>query len=191
MDEVTLKVKMLSKNEFKIYEKELMEIFKENSFKNGGMLYSDDFLINSDFIIVAEINEKLVGYMAVCRLTEKELDRKYEIYQEEPLLGNSILIKHLVVSEEFRKQHIATKLFEYLRVYAISNKIEHLYLWTTLDNNIALGLYKKQGFYKMGDFYPDDGVFYGLSNFHSVMMYCHIKEKRLNTSEGKQSGNDK
>lgn len=184
MDEVTLKVKKLLKNEFKIYEKELMEIFKENHFKNGGMLYSDDFLINSDFIIVAEINEKIVGYMAIAKLTEEELDRKYEIYQEEPILENSILIKHLVVSEECRRQHIATKLFEYLKTYAISNKIEYLYLWTTLDNNIALDLYKKQDFYKMGDFYPADGTFNGLKDFHSIMMYCHINEMRLNISEG-------
>ena len=110
--------------------------------------------------------------------------RRYETYQEEPVLENSILIKHLVVSKQYRRQHIATKLFDYLNSFAIKNKIENLYLWTTLDNSIALDLYKKQGFYKMGDFYPDDGVFNGLNDFHSVMMYCHIKEIRLNISEG-------
>lgn len=139
------------------------------------MLYSDDFLINSDFIIIAEINNKLVAYMAICKLTEKELDRKYEIYQEEPVLENSLLIKHLVVSEKYRRQHIATKLFEFLKSYAINNKIDNLYLWTTLDNNIALDLYKKQGFYKMGDFYPADGTFNGLNGFHSIMLVCNAR----------------
>lgn len=146
------------------------------------MLYSDDFFINSDFIIIAEMNNKVVAYMAICSLTEKELDRKYETYQEEPVLENSILIKHLVVSKQYRRQHIAIRLFDFLNSFAIKNKIENLYLWTTLDNSIALDLYKKQGFYKMGDFNPDDGVFNGLNDFHSIMM-CSKKYKKLGENE--------
>lgn len=170
-----IEITLLHKNEFQIYDEELNQIFRENFFKNGGMLYSDDFMTNSDFIIVAKSSNKIIAYMAISKLTEKELDRKYETYQEEPIMNNSIVIKHLVVSKEYRKQKIATKLFEYIKKYAIDNSIHYLYLWTTLNNVIAINFYKKQGFYKMGDYYPKDGEFQGLSGFHSIMMVNKIK----------------
>lgn len=156
-------IEILAKNEFKLYENELMEIFKANYFKNGGMLYSDDFLINSDFIIIAKAGGKVIAYMAVCNFTEKEIDAEYETYQEKLVIKNSLLIKHLAVIKEYRNQKIATQLFEYIKSYAIKNNINYLYLWTTLDNKAALSCYKKQGFHKMGDFYPADGVFQGLN----------------------------
>lgn len=160
---IDIETLIILKNEFKDYEKELNEIFKENFFKNGGNLYSDDFLENSDFIIIAKINNKVVAYMAVCKLTEKELDREYETYEEDLILEKSIVIKHLAVRKEYQGQKIGTKLMKHIKLYCIQNKIEDLYLWTTLDNSIAYSFYKKQGFHKMGDFYPDDGVFQGLN----------------------------
>lgn len=45
----------------------------------------------------------------------------------------------------------------------MKNKIRYIYLWTTLNNTIAINLYEKQGFCKMGDFYPADGTFQGLN----------------------------
>lgn len=159
---LNIEISTLHRTEFKTYSNELEKIFKENFFKNGGMLYSDDFMTNSDFIVVAKVESKIVAYMAISKLTEKELDRKYEIYQEEPIMNNSILIKHLVVIKEYRKQKIATRLFEYIKKYAIKNKIFYMYLWTTLNNVIAIDFYNKQGFYKMGDYYPNDGEFQGL-----------------------------
>lgn len=158
-----LTICILSKSEFKMYEKELLKLFEENYFKNGGMLYSDDFLIDSDYIIVGKKEDEVVAYMAICNLTEKELDRKYETYEEEPILENSILIKHLAVSKEHRKQKIATKLLEHIKSHSIKNNVEYIYLWTTPDNTVAFNFYKKQGFYKMGDFNPDDGVWQGLN----------------------------
>lgn len=51
-----LEIEYLTPNQYKKYEIELLTIFKENFFKNGGMLYSDDFLINSDSIVIAKMN---------------------------------------------------------------------------------------------------------------------------------------
>ncbi len=171
-----IKINIVNKNEFKTYQNEIKKIFEENFFKNGGMLYSDDFMINSDFMVVAKMQNKVVAYMAISKLTENELNRKYEIYQEEPIMQHSIVIKHLVVSQEYRRQKIATRLFQYIKEYANKNEIDYLYLWTTPENLIAINFYEKQGFYKMGDYKPTDGEFQGLNGFHSIMMVYKRKE---------------
>ncbi len=169
-----IEVEFLMPNQYKKYKTELISIFNENFFRNGGMLYSDDFLVNSSFIIIAKSNSLIVAYMAISFDVENELDRKYEKYSEEPKLRNSLVIKHLVVKEQYRNLNIATKLIENLKQYAISNEIHSLYLWTTPDNKIALKFYQKNGFYKIGDYIPPDGAFQGLNNFHSIMMVSNI-----------------
>lgn len=172
--ESNIEVEFLMPNQYKKYETELISIFNENSFRNGGMLYSDDFLVNSSAIIIAKSHKLIVAYMAISFDIEKELDRKYEIYLEEPKLKNSLVIKHLVVKEQYRNLNVATKLMENLKQYAINNEIHSLYLWTTPNNTIALNFYEKNGFYKMGDYNPPNGVFQGLNNFHSIMMASNI-----------------
>lgn len=78
LEDQSLSISILLKSEFKLYEKQLIKLFEENYFKNGGMLYSDDFIINSDFILIVQVDNKIVAYMAVCNLKEKDLDRRYE-----------------------------------------------------------------------------------------------------------------
>lgn len=72
-----LEIEYLTSNQYKKYEIELLTIFNENFLKNGGMLYSDDFLINSDSIIIAKMNQSVVAYMAITSNIEKELDREH------------------------------------------------------------------------------------------------------------------
>lgn len=43
-----MNIEKIVKNDFIFYKTQLLKIFKENYFENGGMLYSDDFLTNSD-----------------------------------------------------------------------------------------------------------------------------------------------
>lgn len=166
----SIEIEYILPNQYKKYESELLAIFKENFFKNGGMLYSDDFLTNSDIIIIAKISKSVVAYMAITFNVEDELDRKYETYSEDPQINNSLVIKHLVVKKEFRHLNIATQLIQNLKEYSKRNKINNLYLWTTPDNIMAIKFYKKMGFYKMGDFRPENGTFQGLNKFHSIMM---------------------
>lgn len=169
-----IEIEFLTPIQYKNYETELLEIFNENCFKNGGMLYSDDFLVNSDSIIIAKKDRLIVAYMAISFDVENELDRNYETYKEEPKLKNSLVIKHLVVKRIYRNLNIATKLIQNVKQYALNNKIHNLYLWTTPNNTIALKFYEKNGFYKMGDYNPPNGTFKGLSNFHSIMMVHKI-----------------
>ena len=72
-----LEIEYLTSNQYKKYEIELLTIFNENFFKNGGMLYSDDFLINSDSIVIAKMKQSVVAYMAITSNIEKELDREH------------------------------------------------------------------------------------------------------------------
>ena len=60
-----IEVEFLMPNQYKKYKTELISIFNENFFRNGGMLYSDDFLVNSSFIIIAKSNSLIVAYMAI------------------------------------------------------------------------------------------------------------------------------
>lgn len=168
---------LLTPNKYEKYKIELLNIFNENFFKNGGMLYSDDFLTNSNFIIIAKKDRSVVAYMAVSLNVENELDREHDKYTEEPVLNNSLVIKHLVVKKHYRNLKIATELIQEIKQYAIKNKINNLYLWTTPDNVVALKFYKRMGFHKMGDYLPPDGYFQGLENFHSIMMNCKIYDK--------------
>jgi len=87
-----INIEFLTPSQYKKYKIELLEIFNENFFKNGGMLYSDDFLIKSSIIVTAR-NDKslLMAYMAISFDVENELDRRYEVYEEEPELENSFV----------------------------------------------------------------------------------------------------
>lgn len=169
-----IEIEFLIPSQYNKYEKQLQEIFNENFFKNGGMLYSDDFLEKSHLILIAKKNKLLVAYMAISFDLENELDRKDETYTEEPELSNSLVIKHLVVKKEYRNLNIATKLMKKAKEYAKNNKIKNLYLWTTPDNTVALKFYQKNGFYQIGDYAPPNGIFQGLNNFHSMMMVLKI-----------------
>ena len=169
-----VEIEYLTPNQYKKHEPELLTIFNENFFKNGGMLYSDDFLTNSDSIVIAKMNQSVVAYMAITSNIEKELDREHEIYTEEPEIKDCLVIKHLVIKKEYRYLNIATQLIENLKEYSKQNKIKNLYLWTTPDNKVALKFYEKMGFYKMGDYRPANGTFQGLDKFHSIMMVYKI-----------------
>ena len=172
--EDNIKIEYLKPIQYAEYKTEILDIFNENFFKNGGMLYSNDFLINSDSIIIAKMNQSVVAYMAITSNIEKELDREHEIYTEEPEIKNCLVIKHLVVKKEYRCLNIASELIENLKEYSKQNKIRNLYLWTTPDNKVALKFYEKMGFYKMGDYRPANGTFQGLNNFHSIMMVYKV-----------------
>ena len=169
-----IEIEFLAPSQYKKYQTQLLAIFNENFFKNGGMLYSDDFLIKSSVIVIAKNDKTIVAYMAISFDVENELDRRYEIYEEDPKLRDSLVIKHLVVKKEYRNLNIATRLIQKVKQYAINNEIHNLYLWTTPNNAIALKFYQKNGFYKMGDYNPPNGTFQGLNNFHSVMMVSRI-----------------
>lgn len=172
--EDNIKIECLTPSQYTEYETEILNIFNENFFKNGEMLYSNDFLINSDSIVIAKMNQSVVAYMAITSNIEKELDREHEIYTEEPEIKDCLVIKHLVVKKEYRCLNIATELIENLKEYSKQNKIKNLYLWTTPDNKVALKFYEKMGFYKMGDYRPANGTFQGLNNFHSIMMVYKV-----------------
>ena len=172
-----IKIDILNKEQYESYSKEIINIFEENFFKNGGFLYSDNFMTTSDFIAIARMDDIIVGYMAVSTNIEEELDKKYDTYTEE-IEFNCLVIKHLVVSKKYRNMGVGTKLMDYIIRYAKYNSIKCLYLWTTPDNLVALNFYKNRGFYKIGDYRPAKYIFQGLETFHSIMM-----AKKLVSSE--------
>ena len=164
-----IKIDILNKEQYESYSKEIINIFEENFFKNGGFLYSDNFMITSDFIVIARIDNTIVGYMAVSANIEEELDEKYDTYIEK-IEHNCLVIKHFVVSKKYRNIGVGTKLMDYIIRYAKCNSIKCLYLWTTPDNLVALNFYNSRGFYTISDYRPAKYIFQGLEKFHSIMM---------------------
>ena len=165
---------LLKKENYKEFKSDIDAIFEENYYKNGGMLYSTDFLENSEFILLYKENDAILAYMAITHFKKENIDREYEIYYEEPNTKNSLYIKQLCVKEKHRSKGIAKALFVYLKDYCAKNNIKFIYLWTTSNNDKAISLYEKQGFYKMGEFFDNKRFFKDVQDYHSIMLVCKL-----------------
>jgi len=87
---------------------------------------------NNAAILVAEENEKLLGYLVVMGGTVKKT--KHAAY-----IAVGIL-------EGFRGKGIGTALFESAEKWAIQHNISRLELTTVTENKAGIALYKKSGF---------------------------------------------
>jgi RimJ/RimL family protein N-acetyltransferase len=83
-------------------------------------------------ILVAEIDNKLVGYLLAMGGTARKT--KHSVYIVIGILKN------------FRGQGIGTKLFENLEDWAFNQNVHRLELTTVMHNLAGVALYKKMGF---------------------------------------------
>lgn len=107
----------------------------EDLFKNG---YDDGFLDNylaSDdkFILVAEINDQVVGYLS-CEEKNKNLDDRF------------IYLDDFCVDNNFRGFGIGTQLIEKADEYAVDNCFGNLRLHVENENINSLRFYINLGF---------------------------------------------
>lgn len=124
------------KEDFKKY---ILFVLEENF--NGDLTYEANRSIEnmesfindeSAYVIGAFDEEKLVGFIWAYK---KMFNKKEKIH-----------ISYLFVDSNFRRQGIATKLFECIVEYAHDNNIKELDLMVTSDNKNAINFYEKLGF---------------------------------------------
>ena len=87
--------------------------------------------------IVAKINGKIVGLATVII--------NYDIVEE---LKPFLTVWNFGIKEEYRRQKIGTKMFEYIYEYAKSNDCDFISLIAEKDNKIAQSFYEKLGYNK-------------------------------------------
>ena len=110
---------------FKLSEKVFSSVWSEKSFFNDSK--------NPDAIYVLAFSDGvLVGYASYLKVLDEAQ------------------ITNVAVLEKFRRQKIATKMFEFLIKKAISQKISFMSLEVRSQNAAAISIYKKFGFIKVG-----------------------------------------
>lgn len=92
----------------------------------------EDALDDSSFFLVAEDNDKLVGYISAQRERLKRVAHTAYI-----VVG---------ILKKYTNQGIGTAFFQYLDAWAQEKKVSRLELTVVCENEAAVHLYKKAGF---------------------------------------------
>lgn len=103
------------------------------SFSNEGKSYFENAIKNS-FVIVAEIDDAVVGY-----LLAEEVDIPYYSFKIAEL-------SNMCVNEKYRKQGIGKMLYQEFENHFKKQNIEHFIVTASFKNESAKAFYKKMGF---------------------------------------------
>lgn len=112
-------------------------LVKDWAISNDGQLYFED-LINDHFVVVALLNDEIVGYLAGT-INEKG---SYENIQ----YGE---INNMFIKDSCRGYGVGKALVNEFKLYCKSNDINNLMVTASAKNINAINFYKKNGF---GDF---------------------------------------
>lgn len=120
----------------------LHQRIRPDIFKSGVTKYTKDELINliqdeKMLIYVYEENEEILGHL-FCFEEEYPETNNLKAY-------HSLFIDDLCVKEKARHQGIGTKLFNYIKRYAMENKIDNITLNVYQDKIDAINFYQKMG----------------------------------------------
>lgn len=122
---------------------QLFELEKENydstlvsnwPLTNEGKLYFED-LINNHYVIVAILNDEIVGYLAG---TINEKGSYEEVQYGE--------INNMLIKDECRGYGIGKKLINNFKDYCRENNIYNVKVEASAKNENAINFYKKNGF---------------------------------------------
>lgn len=122
---------------------ELFKLEKENydptliedwPLSNEGKNYFEDLILNN-YVIVALIGEKIIGYLAG---TINEKGSYEEVQYGE--------INNMLIDDDYRGYGIGRKLIDSFKNYCKKNDIYSLKVVASAKNTNAINFYKKQGF---------------------------------------------
>ncbi|MDR2236695.1 MAG: GNAT family N-acetyltransferase [Chryseobacterium sp.] len=74
------------------------------------------------------------------------------------LSDDTVEIKRMYTHPDFRKQGLATTLVQELEIWAKENGFQKAVLETSADQNAALSVYEKSGFYRIPNYGPYIGI---------------------------------
>lgn len=132
----------------------IIEKLKKEDLKEAISIYDENHNLTTDYDklmsiydkiynnsayhnIVAKVNGKIVGLATVIT--------NYDIVEE---LKPFLTVWNFGVKEEYRRQKIGTKMFEYIYEYAKNNRCNFISLIAEKDNKIAQSFYEKLGYNK-------------------------------------------
>lgn len=159
-----IEIKKIEKEQFEEYKDAIVKIHSENVFPNNGYLMDDDYISNAEFIFVALLNNKVVGYASI-NTYDYEPDEGDDIWIE--IEQNNIQIKQIAISKEFQGLKIGTHLLNKVKEYAKSNCIKNIYLYALGDNEKAHKFYKRNGFKLSGIWSANE--YMGIKDFKSYL----------------------
>lgn len=159
-----IEIKKIEKEQFDKYKDEIEKIHSENVFPNNGYLMDEDYISNAEFIFVALLNNKVVGYASI-NTYDYEPDEGDDIWIE--IEKNNIQIKQIAISNEFQGLKIGTHLLNKTKEYAKSKGINNIYLYASGENKKAHKFYERNGFKKSGTWSADE--YMGIKDFKSYL----------------------
>lgn len=109
---------------------------------------------DTEFCLIAEVEEKVVGFILGTTVTKSHSAWKY---------GHMVW---LGVSPEFHRYGIATKLFEKFKCIVLENGVNMLIVDTETDNLYALHFFRKAGF---GN--PEEHIYLSLNLAYELRQY--------------------
>lgn len=159
-----IEIKKIEKEQFDEYKTEIERIHSENVFPNNGYLMDEDYITNAEFIFVALLNNKVVGYASI-NTYDYEPDEGDDIWIE--IEQNNIQIKQIAISKEFQGLKIGTYLLNKVKEYAKSKDIKNIYLYASGDNKKAHKFYERNGFKLSGIWSAKE--YMGIKDFKSYL----------------------
>lgn len=97
--------------------------------------YEDIISNDSNILLVAEIDNKIIGYLY-----------GYIVDNGNTYLDKVSKLDALYIIKEYRKNKIATKLINEFKSWSLKNGVKYIELQVLNDNTSAVNLYKKEGF---------------------------------------------
>lgn len=100
-------------------------------------LYENIIPNNSNFVLVAESNNKIIGYLF-----------GYIIDNGDAYLEKTSKLEAVYVIDEFRKKGVATSLIKEFKLWSLKNNVKYIEVQVLNDNTNAINLYNENGFKK-------------------------------------------
>lgn len=131
-----------------------IEKLRKEDLKEAISIYDDNHSLTTNYDKLINIYDKIYNNSAYHNIVAKVNDRivglatvitNYDIVEE---LKPFLTIWNFGVREEYRRQKIGTKMFEYIYEYAKNNGCDFISLIAEKDNKIAQSFYEKLGYNK-------------------------------------------
>lgn len=100
-------------------------------------LYENIIPNNSNFVLVAESDNKIIGYLF-----------GYIIDNGDAYLEKTSKLEAVYVIDEFRKKGVATSLIKEFKLWSLKNNVKYIEVQVLNDNTNAINLYNENGFKK-------------------------------------------
>lgn len=125
---------------FELFRKESKEY--DNSlnlkwtYKDGKKIFTDIILKKNGFVEVAEIKDKIVGYLCG-GITKRKFHRKKRRYAE---------LRNMLIEGPYRKKGIGSQLLRDFINWCSQNKVDYIAVTAFAKNEKAIDFYRNLGF---------------------------------------------